>query len=419
MNSLVVTEAKRTVAVLKEANTKAQALAFVTNDLTPHLKDLKSIDSDLTHLIEQLLDTYNQYSNLVSNIGQGSRVRVEASPEYSEIVTILRRLVRNYCSKAVTSPAFLEALEILNKEDIQLSQFRQTLVELTRLTSAKLLEYNDQLLLLKDDDLSTLLIEHSKLNDEISRLRVDYNRISSEFSTAQKSKDDVLSKLQKSIFDLEQEKQAALSEISKVNAVQRENDLKSHTETVKNLKEERDRLYKQWMAEIDDHNKIENEARTVKLQKQKAAKKWIEDYDDVMTKKQQDYDELNEKFLANRAELERLSEKWNEIDRLKAIEDEKLKIEAEHQQHLRYIRSVIIIQSLWRRHQVLKIHGALVQAAIDKVRPKKKKGKKRKERKKGREEKEKSRCTVSKLFVILSVFLVKSLFHFKFIISVK
>ncbi|KAL0205160.1 hypothetical protein P9112_000467 [Eukaryota sp. TZLM1-RC] len=385
LNTFINAEAERTISVLKEAAQKAEALSLVATNIQPQLSTLKSIDPVTTDQILHFFDLQHQYTELFSSIGHGSRVRLEASTEYSELVSDIRSTVRNFCSRIIRHQDYLDVLS-MGKEDDHLAQFKHTLLELTRLTSAKVksIKKSEDQDALKDEELSSLMIKQSKVTDEINRLKTDQSRQRSDNVIIQQSKAELIRKLKGQIEELDSSSQSSLSEIFSVNKIQRETAQKEFENQRQSLIEERDRLLKQWTSEVESHTTSEAEARTLKMQKLKIAQKWIDDYDNVMFEKQGSYDELKAKYDQVHEKLGELSAKWNEIDRLEALEEEKRKKEEEKQQHLKYIKSVIIIQSLWRRHQVLKVHGPMVKAAIDKLKPKKKGKKKGKKGKKGK-----------------------------------
>lgn len=243
-------------------------------------------------------------------------------------------------------------------DNVQINHLRSLFAEIKEITNERLLitpnEQKEKLEYLKE-----LLIREKANNDLIKKLREEQN-----LGLADKDKDiqvrnDQIRKLDNDLKNVEKFS-TDLVKRTKTDAEQQEgSETKASDGRKAKLQQELNQLRQQFQTLVLEHREQEQQLRKEKWKHETNVEGLLNKYDDDMTRKQNEYDEVFALYEEEKKQLYELEEKFKPLEEeYKKIMEERRMVEAlrliQEEALNKKVKAAVVIQSYWRGFKLRK-----------------------------------------------------------------
>lgn len=365
-------EAQRIMCIMDELIKKTEMLEFVyfmmkntdriRSIIQKHLneeekqRNYEDMFVSMLAYHKKLVDSYDS-SKFNKQSQASSQTKAQAE-------TLLKSSCKDILRIFSLKPSFLESIraefykvekKLKNKQIVELAS---SLTELKEIIHERLLttpnEQNEKI-----DYLKELLTREKSNNEIIKKLQVEQNTILKDKEKDIKLRNDQIRKLDNDLKNVERFS-SELIKRTKLDAEQQEaSETKASDGRKAKLQQELNQLRQQFQSLVLEHREQEQQLRKEKWKNETNVEGILGRYDDDMTKKQSEFDEIEELHTEEKKQLEELEEKF------KPLEEEYLKITEERRvaESLRRIEeeslnkkiiAAVTIQSFWRGFKLRK-----------------------------------------------------------------
>ncbi|ORY39943.1 hypothetical protein BCR33DRAFT_853067 [Rhizoclosmatium globosum] len=302
---LINVEAQRIMSVLQEAQRKVMVIGMLPDEVDRRVSTVFAAET-VAYIGEyKLLEA--KYRNLVEGRAPDAEVKETAKQ--------LRISTRTVCRHFLQNPPLIAKLRYLKStKPNNILQFEGLLQEVKVLVYERLKTSVEEEKA-KQDQLSVIIAKEQKTSNEVRLLKEELEKAKKERSAEVSKRNETIRRLKEELRDIKQQAEDTTKRLESRSKQKEDQELQLAKDKEINMKAEIAKLTEELQDMIKKDREEEALLRKKKFKVESEVENWIHKYDQDMSEKQNELEDITTIYTEEKAQLDELQARYNELQK--------------------------------------------------------------------------------------------------------